>query len=338
MRKYVAALLCSAAFSIPAFADTAYVSNEKGGVSVIDLATLSITKEFDVGGKTPRGIAITNDGAYVLTANKETDDVSVIDTKTGEVIKRIVVGDGPEFLRVLGNFAYVTHEPGGRREEGKAEKPENVKELAEISEIDLKTWKVTKSIKSGLETEGMEFSKDGKYVVCTNEGDETISIYDRKTGAHVKTISTRDHGKRPRGIKAMPDGKGYVVTLEGSSNLLILDQDFNVLKSVPTKTGPYGVAFDPTGKFLLVAASRASTLQVFDAKTFEVVKEAELGARCWHFTYTPDGSKILAACGRSNDLRVIDAKDFTVGAPIPDAKMPWGVVTYPKSYGSLDAP
>ena len=82
----------------------------------------------------------------------------------------------------------------------------------------------------------------------------------------------------------------------------------------------------------------ASTLQIFDAKTFEVVKEAELGQRCWHFTYTPDGSKILAACGRSNDLRVIDAKDYTVSAPIPDAKTPWGVVTYPKGYGSLDTP
>ena len=338
MRKYVAALLCSAAFSLPAFADVAYVSNEKGGVSVIDLASLTITKEFDIGGKTPRGIGVTNDGAYVLTANKGTDDVSVIDTKTGAVVHRIVVGDGPEFLRILGDHAYVTHEPGGRREEGKAEVPEKAGESAEISEIDLKTWKVTKSIKSGLETEGMEFSKDGKYILATNEGDETISVYDRKTGEHFKTLSTREQGKRPRGIKAMPDGSGYVVSQEGSSTLLILDTKFNVVKSVATKTGPYGLAFDPTGKYLLVAASRASTLQVFDAKTFEVVKEVELGMRCWHFTYTPDGSKILVACGRSNDLRVINAKDFTVGSPIPDAKMPWGVVTYPKSYGSLDTP
>jgi YVTN family beta-propeller protein len=337
MRKYAIGLLCSAALSFPAFADVAYVSNEKGDVSVIDLATLKVIKDIDLGDVEPRGIGVTNDGAYVLTANKKTDDVSVIDTKTGQVARKIPVGDGPEFLRVLGDFAYVTSEPGGRRDEGKVENPDKADEHAQIVEIDLKTWKVTKSVKTGLETEGVEFSPDGKHIIATNEGDETITVYERDTGKLVKTISNREHGKRPRGVKAMPGG-GYVVTLEGSGNLMVLDAQYNFVKTVPSKPGPYGVAFDPSGKYMLVAASRASTLQVFDAKTFAVVKEVSVGQRCWHFTYTPDGSKILIACGRSNDLRVIDAKDYSVGAPIPDGKMPWGIVTYPKGYGSLDKP
>ena len=342
MRKLIIGFSCgvmwSAAAGLPALADVAYVSNEKGSVSVVDLATLQIVKEFEIGGKNPRGIAVTKDGAYVLTANKETDDVSVIDTKTGQIAHRIIVGDGPEFLRIHGDFAYVTHEPGGRREDGKAEVPEKADERAQISEIDLKTWKVTKSIQSGLETEGLEFSGDGKYLLATNEGDETISVYDRASGKEIKSVSNREYGKRPRGIKITPDGKSYVVTLEGSSNIIVLDAQFNVTKSVPTKNGPYGIAFDPTGKYMLVAASRSSALQIFDATTFALVKEVELGMRCWHFTYTPDGSKILVACGRSNDLRVIDAKTFAPLAAIADAKMPWGLVTYPKAYGSLDAP
>lgn len=338
MRKFVVGLLCSAAFCFPALADVAYVSNEKGGVSFIDLKTLKVVKDVELGDVTPRGIGVTNDGAFVLTANKTTDDVSVIDTKTGQVVRKIHVGDGPEFLRVFGDFAYVTSEPGGRRNEGEVENPDKADEHAQINEIDLKTWKVTKSIKTGLETEGIEFSPDGKHIIATNEGDETITVYERDTGKLVKTVSNKAHGKRPRGLYAIPDGGGYVVTLENSGNLLVLDAKYEVVKVVPTKLGPNGVAFDPSGKYMLVAASRASTLQVFDAKTFAVVKEVEIGRRCWHFTYTPDGSKILVACGRSDDVRVIDAKDFTVGPAIPDKKLPWGVVTYPKGYGSLDRP
>ncbi|MBY0510391.1 MAG: beta-propeller fold lactonase family protein [Rhodospirillaceae bacterium] len=338
MRKFVVGLLCSAALSFPAFADVAYVSNEKGGVSVIDLSTLKVVKDIELGDVTPRGIGVTKDGAFVLTANKKTDDISVIDTKTGEVVRKVHVGDGPEFLRILGDFAYVTSEPGGRRDEGKVENEDKAEEHAQIVQVDLKTWKVVKSIKTGLETEGLEFSPDGKHILATNEGDETVTVYDIASGKLVKTVSNKEHGKRPRGIYAFPDGSGYAVTLETSGGVMILDAKYDFVKLLPTKLGPNGVAFDPTGKHMLVAASRAGLLQVFDAKTFAVVKEVEIGKRCWHFTYTPDGSKILVACGRTDDLRVIDAKDFTPVASIPDKKLPWGLVTYPKAYGSLDRP
>jgi YVTN family beta-propeller protein len=338
-RSIIAGLMCATLWSAPVLAaDVAYVSNEQGGISVIDLTTLKVSREFDLTGKIPRGIAVTNDGAYVLTANKDTDDVSVIDTKTGKITRDIKVGDGPEFLRVMGDHAFVTYEPGGRRVDGVAENPDKEDERAEIGVIDLKDWKVVRSIKSGLETEGLEFSRDGKYIVTTNEGDETVSVYDWMTGTHVKTVSTRSYGKRPRGIKVTPDGKSYVVTLEGSNNFVVLDSDFNVVKNVPTKTGPYGVGFDPSGKHMLVAASRASALQIFDAKTFELIQEVTVGARCWHFTYTPDKSKILVACGRTNDIRVIDAQTYAPLASIPDGKLPWGVVTYPRGHGSLDTP
>lgn len=129
-----------------------------------------------------------------------------------------------------------------------------------------------------------------------------------------------------------------MVTFENSSNLVVFDEDFNVIKNVPTKAGPNGVAFDPTGKLMVVSAARASALQVFDASTYALIKEAPIGKRCWHFTYTPDATKILVACGRTNDLQVVDAKTFAPAAPIVGFNLPWGVVTFPKANGSLDVP
>jgi len=46
----------------------------------------------------------------------------------------------------------------------------------------------------------------------------------------------------------------------------------------------------------------------------------------------------LLACGRSDEVIVIDADKLEVTKRITGFAMPWGVVTYPKSIGSLDQP
>ena len=347
----LAMVIGATTLSVPARADVAYVSNEKGGVSVVDLATLKVTKDIDVGGTTPRGIGVTADGAYIVTANKGTNDMSVIDAKTGTIVRRIPLGPSPEFLRVYRNLVFVTYEPSSSGPPGPekpaAEKPaakggkaddDDDKIPAEIAIVDPMSGKILRSIKSGIETEGIEFTPDGTHIITTNEGDETLSIDDVETGRHVRTVSTREIGRRPRGIVATPDRKGYVVTFESSSSMALLDDKFALVKSVPTKTGPNGVTYDPTGSLLVVAAARASTLQFFDAKTLMVVKEVPIGSRCWHFTYTADGGRILVACGRSDDLQVINTKDYTLEAKVSGLKLPWGVVTFPKGHGTLDAP
>jgi YVTN family beta-propeller protein len=77
---------------------------------------------------------------------------------------------------------------------------------------------------------------------------------------------------------------------------------------------------------------------VFDAKSHARIAEIPVGKRCWHFSFTPDEDRLLAACGRSNDLVVVDAASYQVVKALPGFAMPWGVVTYPRSSGSLDAP
>jgi len=79
-------------------------------------------------------------------------------------------------------------------------------------------------------------------------------------------------------------------------------------------------------------------LQVFDAKSFEKIKDIPTGDRCWHFTFTPDNQQILLACGKSDEIVVIDANKLEVTQRIANKGMPWGIVTYPKAFGSLDQP
>lgn len=321
-----------------------YVSNQDGSVTVIDLSTMETKGVLDVGAKGPRGIGITADGRWLITANREDGNISVIDTASGKVVKHIAIGKNPEFVRVLGDRVYISYEPSSKG--GPPPKPgtapakddDDDKTLARIAVVDIKQGKVIQEIVGGPETEGIEFSKDGKKLIITNEADNTITVHNLVTGKLLKTIHTSKYGDRPRGIKVSPDGTYYVATLEYGDNFLVLDSKFNPVRTVKTGKTPYGIAFDRAGKRIFVAASKDKLLQVFDAKTFDKIKEIATGDRCWHFSFTPDDTQLLLACGRSNEVLVIDANKLEVTKRIGDKSMPWGVVTYPKSAGSLDAP
>lgn len=327
----------------------AYVSNEDGEITVIDLSSLEIVSELVTQSKGPRGLGITASGDILVSANGDAGDISLIDPRTGELLARVPVGKNPEFVRVKGDFAFVTFEPaslgGPPPAPGSAEamalekeREDDDAEPARIAIIDLKQRKVIREITGGMETEGIEFSPDGKSMLVTNEADDNVSVHDVRTGKLLKRVSLKKYGHRPRGIKRSPDGHTYAVTLEFGNKLILLDARYRVRKVVETGEVPYGVAFDRQGKRLYVALSKGGALQVFDTKNYEEIGRAGTGRRCWHFTFTPDDSQILVACGRSNEIVVIDAKSLGFIKRIAGLRLPWGILTYPKSFGSLDAP
>jgi len=321
MRKLAAIFLCTTA----AHAQSLYVSEQGDGVTIVDAKTLAVTGHINPGGSEPRGIAITTDGKLLLTANKASGDLSVIDRVSGAVIKRIGIGPSAEMVRVHGGLAFVTYEP-----------PTDKGGLAHIAIVDLKSGAVTASIPSGHETEGLEFSADGNTMLVTNEGDDTISVYALPTGTPVTQIKMPETGMRPRGIKRLPHGLGYAVTLEFANKFLILDQKFAITHSVITGESPYGIGFDPAGTRLFVAAAKAGALQVFDAKTYAHITDIKVGKRCWHFAFTPDASKLAIACGRSGDLEIFDATTYAPVKTLGGLQLPWGVISYPATAGSLE--
>ncbi len=326
--------------------NVAYVSEEDGGISVIDLNTLKVVKRVHPKNVAPRGIAVTFDGNYLFTANKDTADATVFKTRGMSLLKRIPVGDNPEFVKIgpSGKWIYTSFEPGssgGPPAEGPGGEEEESDENeapAEIVSFNTGDWSRGKSFTAGKETEGIAFSADGEQLIVANEAQNTLGVYDVETGALSKEVNLVSYGRRPRGVKLAPQGDRYAVTMEGSGTLLLLDDKFNVIKSVSTAAKPYGVAFDRQGKRIFVAAAAAHEFQVYSADSLELLGETPVGKRCWHFTFTPDDSKILLACGRSNNVYVIDAKSYKPITEIGGFQTPWGIITYPRAYGSLGLP
>ena len=321
----------------------AYVSEQNGGVMVVDLNTMRAVAEIDVQGIGARGLGLTDDGKLLIVAVRENGSVSVIDTRTRRVIKQIAVGKNPEFVRVRGHLAFVSYEPsakGSAPSKSDATKNDDHDDdtiPARIGVIDLNLGKKVREIVAGAETEGIEFSADGRCLVVTNEAENTVTVHDITSGELLKTINTQNYGNRPRGIKLSPNGQRYVVSLEFGNKLMVMNQAFEVVATVNTADTPYGVAFDKSGDRIMVATNKAKLLQVFDSKTLAKIKDIPTGNRCWHFSFTPDGQDILLACGKSDALLVIDANNFASRPSIANNKQVWGVVTYPKAMGSLES-
>lgn len=345
---FLIAMALAATFPVTSFAENkgvAYVSSQEGAVTVIDLETMQPKGTLDIAAKGPRGIGITADGKWLVTANKDDGNISVVNTSTGKLDKQIFIGKNPEFVRVQGNMAYVTFEPSLQAGASPRSAPKNVSDKAEedkvpghVAIVDLIAGKIIVDIVGKPETEGVELTKDGRELIVTNESDNSISVHEVSSGKLLKNISVAQYGDRPRGIKVSPDGSTYVITLEMSNKMLVLNDKFEVIKEIATGKTPYGVSFDKEGKRVFVAENKEKMLQVFNAKTWEKIKDIPTGDRCWHFTFTPDNQQIMLVCGRSNEILVIDAERLEVTKRISNSGLPWGIVTYPKSMGSLDQP
>jgi DNA-binding beta-propeller fold protein YncE len=327
--------------------NVAYVTEEEGGISVIDLNTLKVVRRVTPNNIAPRGLALTYDGRYLITSNKNTSDLAIFSTPQLELQKRIHIGTNPEFLKInpSGDRLFATFEPSSSGAPPGAPKAATQKDTddaneppAQIASFHIKDWSAGPVSTAGQETEGVEFSPDGKLMVVANESQDTLGVFDEKTGAHIHDIDLKTYGSRPRGVKVSPQGNSYAVTMEASGTVLTLDSDFRVIKSTPTAAKPYGVAFDRSGKRIFVSAALAGKLQVFDADSLQLLAEVATGKRCWQFTFTPDDSKILLACGRSNNIVIVDANSYKPLGTIEGFKLPWGIVTYPRSYGSLGLP
>ena len=337
----VLGLLISSLFANAEDRGKAYVSNQEGGVSIINLNTMETEGSIDIQAKNPRGIGVTEDGSFLITANKDDENLSVIDLKTNQFVKHIPVGKNPEFVRVYKGYVFVSTEPASSGKPPAAGQEDDDKDEpkipARIAVVDLAKGKKIRDIIGGPETEGIEFSKSGKEIIVTNEADNTITVHNFSNGKLLKTISTKKYGERPRGIKVAPNGKYYVSTLEYGNSFIVLDNQFKHLKTIATGESPYGVSFDREGKRLFVATSKAKTLEVYDTTNFEKIKDIPTGRRCWHFSFSPDDKDILLACGKSDEVLVIDAEKLEVTKHIPHKEIPWGVVAYPKAMGTFDS-
>ena len=90
-----AAAVIAAVFSLSAFADEAFVTNQSSeDIAIVDLATGETRATVAVGGK-PAGIVLSPDGAFAYVVSPESKTVSVLDSVSAVITRQIVLEGGP---------------------------------------------------------------------------------------------------------------------------------------------------------------------------------------------------------------------------------------------------
>lgn len=267
--------------------------------------------------------------AYV--SNEDGETVTVLDTRTDEVIATVPVGKRPRGLKLShdGSRLYVAVSglpkcpPTVPDEEcAKLKRDLNADGIATI---DTTTLKVTGLLKSGSDPEQFDLSRNGKQLYISNEDSAQVTVLDIVSGAIIATIPT---GHEPEGVRTSPNGKWVIVTSETDNTISIIDTGLlKVLKTAAVGMRPRDVAFTPDSKTVYVSGEGDASLSRVAVPAGEPVArvlQLRKEARPMGVVVDAARKRIYVSTGRGGTIAVVQQdgkliKEISVGA------RPWGI-------------
>jgi YVTN family beta-propeller protein len=156
--------------------------------------------------ETPTGSTAAGELAYVT--NEDSQELSVIDTRSDSVVATIPVGTRPRGVRVSkdGKTVYVALSGSPKcpptMSDEECEKLKADKSKDGIAVVDVAARRVTRVLPGGSDPETFDISRDGSTLFVSNEDAGTASIVDIASG---KIRSTVKVGKEPEGVRLQPD-------------------------------------------------------------------------------------------------------------------------------------
>lgn len=203
------------------------------------------------------------DKLYVT--NEFSHTVSVIDTKTDEVVDTIPVGLVPYGIDIdpIVNRIYVTNIDSDT-----------------VSVIDGSTDKVVSEISSISNPVGITINSLRSMIYVTNIDENTISIIDSIKGAVTKNITV---GINPFaiGVYRLDRNNDFLYVTNTLSNTVSVIHSNSttdvVIRNISVGNFPVGVAVDQDRNIVYVTNMRSNSLTLIDAKTNEVIKNVSVG-------------------------------------------------------------
>lgn len=169
-------------------------------------------------GSAPAGLALSPDGQWLATADRDANQVSIFDAQTLELQHRVTVG-----LRPFG----VTFSPDGRL--FSADVGSNT-----VTAVDPISGLVLGHAATRERPYAVAFAGGRGFV--TNQYDDSVSVFDAVTFAAIATIDT---GEYPEGIDTTADGRQIVVANWFSNSITVIDPlTLEVVGEIATGDGP----------------------------------------------------------------------------------------------------
>ena len=192
-------------------------------VSIPDLKIDNVAKV----GATPKYVAVTPDGKYLLVSNWCSYTVSIVNPRTCKQLKQIYLGPYPRGIAVdpQSHYAYIA-----------------VMGSFDIARVDLRTFKLSWVRWVGSSPRHLVMSRSGKYLYATLNGEAHVVKIDLHTHRVLQRVYT---GAEPRSMAMAPDGKSlYVVNYGANTMTKVRTSDMKVIQTVGTNALPIGITYD----------------------------------------------------------------------------------------------
>lgn len=240
--------------------------------------------------------------AFVYVANNESNNVSVINTATSQVVATIPVGMSPYGVSVSGDGSrvYVANFNSNT-----------------VSVINTATNEVINTIRVGLLPVGVSVSRDGSRVYVANRGSNSVSVINAATNEVIATIGV---GSAPIGISVSGDGSRIYVANANSNNVSVINTATNqVIATIPVGSGPFSLGnfVGPAG---CTGAAKTFTITVNPAPTdirlnqSAVAENQAAGTAVGTFSTTDGGAGGAFSYSLVSSASYPDNNAFTLGA------------------------
>jgi YVTN family beta-propeller protein len=369
MKRFVCMLSCCwmvCSMHLAASTTRIWVVDYTGNtVDVIDPATNKVVKTIDTVLR-PSGIVISPDGkrAYI-TSETSLHELAVVDTQTGDIIKKVVLSGRPNLPAVTSDGRLVAvcireTGPPSPISEGPLHDfhPDNEGRVAKfgggVDIIDTNTLNIIKTITFDVPLHDCFTSPDGKYVLAGSPEGKFAAAIDLQT-LQVAWKVPFDSAVFTMAMEAGPDGstKRLFVTLEGLNGFAVVD--FKTHKQVDTivfpdisehgakvavmrnKGSTHGSAIAPDGKSLWIANRGSNAVwgySLLDLKPLGYIHLPEkqengvlvAGEQDW-LTLTPDSKRVYVSNAAYDIVSAIDTKTIKEVARIPVGREPKRIAT-----------
>ncbi len=227
-------------------------------------------------GNQPHGVAVTPDNRYLFVTNDGSNDVTVIDIDSLQVISTVPgVGSAPHMVAIRpdGAEAWVGNIAGGDVALIDVNLAVNDPSNAVICVTPGGAGAQCR-IPTGSGTEGIAFSHDGATAYAANGGADTVTVIDVATRTVIDTLAVPDS---PRRVHLRPDGlRAYVSQLFGNAVAVIDTATHQLLPGelIPHLANTLGLGFSDDGTRLYVAnffSSEVTSVNLSDTDVRETI-------------------------------------------------------------------
>ena len=214
--------------------------------------------------------------------------VSVIDTATRKVVRRVAVRGAVHHVAISpnGRFAVTTHPGRGG-----------------ISVIDLERFEVVATVKTGSAPNYATFSGDGRNVFVSNAGDNNVSEVDTTSWLVSRHIPT---GQSPEHLVLSPDGQTLYTNnvVDGTAVAISLAKG-QVTRTFPIGATLHGIDLSADGTTLFAISNGDNKLVAIDLASGRT-RQISLSPAPYHLTVVRGIGALFVSSRAQNRIWVID--------------------------------